>query len=175
MQVQLNNTILNFPAKVAADPAVPVVVTPPLETRSLIRRHPALMLALSGFAVGCGFWYAVGALDLVMPLFQPKSKSERIAAAQSQSASQYDSKPTNVGLLTVKITSERCTTLELDRSTGKSTVMPCLAQSMPLKSLVAARKGDRRIPMADAKAAATVASTPAVAGWSATVKTATSR
>jgi hypothetical protein len=197
MQVQLNDAVLDFsvkraeagvPSVAAISPSTtsPSTISPstlspsdaPMRKRSVFWRHPALVLCLSGFAIGCGFWYAMGALDLVAHLFQSKSKSERIASAQSLSATSYESRPTNVGLLTVKLSAERCTTLELDRTTGKSTIAPCPTEVMPLKSLVASRKGDRRIPLAEAKAAATSAApvaAPAVASWSATVKTATSR
>jgi hypothetical protein len=179
MQVQLKDAVLDFAAK-RAEGEGPVVAPSdaPERQRGIFRRHPALVLCLSGFAIGCGFWYSMGALDLVAHLFQSKSKSERIASTQSSSATAYESRPTNVGLLTVKLSAEHCTTLELDRTTGKSTIAPCPTEVMPLKSLVASRKGDRRIPVAEAKAAATSAasvSAPAVASWSATVRTATSR
>ena len=149
--------------------------------RSWVRDNLGLLICACGFAAGCVFWHYVGFWAVVHALVHSGGDAERAAAPHPQTtnravAANSTVGPATVGLLIVKLNPETCTSLILDRASGAMTHEPCAEEAMPLKSLRAARKDDRRIPMAEAKATARagttpIASAPAVASWSATVVT----
>ena len=149
-------------------------------SRSWVRDNIGLLIGACGFAAGCVVWHYVGFWAVVHALVHSGGDAERAAAPHPQTTNRAVAASaighTTVGLLIVKLHPETCTSLILDRASGAMTHEPCAEEAMPLKSLRAARKDDRRIPMAEAKATARagttpIASAPAVASWSATVVT----
>lgn len=173
--------------------------------RSRARLHVGLTLWVIGFAAGFAFWQYVGFWGVIQSVFYPgsaeRSGQVRIASVPPEPSAaapvaQSSGAPQSVGLLSVRLTADSCTSLVLDRAGRVMISTPCSSEVMPLNSLVAARRQDRRISVAEAKAA-TVAATavppvaqppvtstakakaaptaPAVASWSATVFTSPSR
>jgi hypothetical protein len=151
-----------------------------------VRENLGLIFCACGFAAGCVFWHYIGFWALVHAVFyNGNGGAERAVQNQTQVSSQATpgataaAGPTTVGLLNVKLAADGCTSLTLDRASGTLTKTPCTDDVMPLKSLRAARKEDRRIPVDEVKAAAkpaiVSATAPAVASWSATVVTGTGR
>jgi hypothetical protein len=186
-------------------PSVPA--TPPqiaaAGKRSRAHLHLGLTLWVIGFAVGYVFWQYVGFWGVIQSVFYPgsadRSGQERVAHVSSEVSiapvAQGSGAPQGVGLLSVRLTTDNCTSLVLDRAERAMVAAPCGHEVMPMNSLVAARKQDRRISVAEAKAAAaasaatppvaqpsaptakakTVPTAPAVASWSATVLTSPTR
>ena len=152
--------------------------------RSFGRENLGLLFCAFGFAAGCVFWHYVGFWAVIQSVVYSTGKADRVAQiqAQTQSRSLAPSAPSapagappNVGLLTVKLTANNCTSLILDRAEGAMAMAPCAPQAMPLNSLREARKQDRRISIDEAKAAAKPKAAPAVASWSSSVVTSPSR
>jgi hypothetical protein len=162
--------------------------------RSLKRLHLGLALWVMGFVAGFVFWKYVGFWGLIQSVFYPNSSSdragsERIVQAPSDPATgpQIKGGLPSVGLLSVKLSADNCTSLVLDRDERTMVQAPCSAEVLPLNSLRAARKEDRRNSVAEAKAAAVAAtatppvrakptaSAPAVASWSSTIVTSPAR
>jgi hypothetical protein len=156
---------------------------------SFVRENFGLIFCACGFAAGCVFWHYVGFWAVVHAVFYNSNGSGSSAERPAQSQIQVSALatpgatsatgPTAVGLLNVRLAADACTSLTLDRTSGTLTKTPCADEVMPLKSLRAARKEDRRIPVDEVKAAAkpaTVSATaPAVASWSTTVVTSPAR
>jgi hypothetical protein len=171
--------------------------------RSRTHLHLGLTLWVIGFVAGFVFWQYVGFWGVIQSVFYPgadRSEQERgTRTASEQSAvapvAQSSGAPQSVGLLSVRLAADSCTSLVLDRAERTMVTAPCNNEVMPLNSLVAARKQDRRISVAEAKAAAASAAAPpvvqptapatvkakpvlgapAVASWSATVLTSPAR
>jgi hypothetical protein len=98
-----------------------------------------------------------------------KAIADRVSSMQARAPGTMQS--SSVGLLSVTMTADNCTAFVLDRNSGQVARDVCPAAVMPLRSLRAARKEDRRMPLAEAKAGSLVpAHAPAVASWSATVR-----
>jgi hypothetical protein len=165
-------------------------------TRSLTRLHVGLSLWVIGFAAGFVFWQYVGFWGVIQSLFYPGSPDRSDLARSPSEPSpvivvQSSGTPQSVGLLSVRLSADNCSSLVLGRGDGRIVNAPCDNEVMPLNSLIAARKQDRRISVAEAKAATASATAvpvapphgtpgakpksapaaPAVASWSATVLT----
>jgi hypothetical protein len=169
-------------------------------SKSFVRDNLGLMICAFGFAAGCVFWHYVGFWAVVQYVFYPGGSVDRSAQIQSPSQVQAPATPVsaqsagsaNVGLLSVKLSADSCSSLIMDRSNGSMSIQACAPEVMPLNSLRAARKDDRRATVAEAKAAAsasaamfavppvaskpkTAPTAPAVASWSATIVTSPAR
>jgi hypothetical protein len=145
--------------------------------RSFVRENLGLLFCACGFAAGCVFWHYVGFWAVLQAVFYSTGKADRVAEIQAHTQAQVIASatsapagvPANVGLLTMKLTADSCTSLMLDRAEGAMTKQPCATEVMLLNSLRELRKQDRRISVAEAKAAARPkAVAPAVASWSST-------
>jgi hypothetical protein len=201
MQVQ-SHTDHEFigPLVPAAAPAAPQQ-TGRAGKRSRAHLHLGLSLWIIGFAAGFVFWQYVGFWGLIQSVFYPgsadRSGPERGVRASSEPSvmspvAQSSGAPQSIGLLSVKLSAESCTSLLLNRAERAMVTAPCDSEVMPLNSLIAARKQDRRISVAEAKAATAASAAvppvaqpavpptakaktapvaPAVASWSATVLT----
>jgi hypothetical protein len=168
------------------------------QPRSFMRENLGLLICAVGFAAGCVFWHYVGFWTVVQHVFYSGGSAERSVQSQSHPQSQtvpavaQASAPANIGLLSVTLSADTCASLIMDRSNGSMSIQPCVTEVMPLNSLRAARKDDRRVTVAEAKAAAIAAavvvtsppvapktraqpSAPAVASWSSTIVTSPAR
>jgi hypothetical protein len=165
--------------------------------RSMTTLHVGAAFWAVGFVVGFVVWQYVGLWGVIQSVFYPgtggpeRAGLERAGRVESAAVvsgtTQSSGAPLAVGLLSVKLSVDSCTSLILDRTERAIVTAPCGDEMMPLNSLKAARKEDRRISVAEAKAAAATAATPpappvaapvrakpapaapAVASWSTTI------
>ena len=70
--------------------------------------------AVLGFALGVTFWHAVGFLGFLEDLVSPRSALATVIER-------------NIGDATQKSGPQNCTTMTLDRTTGRTSARPCLA------------------------------------------------
>jgi hypothetical protein len=138
--------------------------------RSFTRRRLTLIFGVCGFAVGCVFWQIFGISNVAGPMAAgSKVIADRVSSMPARAPDTMQS--SSAGLLSVTMTAGNCTAFVLDRDSGQAVRDVCPASILPLRSLRAARKEDRRMPLAEAKAGPPVpAHVPAVASWSATVR-----
>jgi hypothetical protein len=123
-----------------AGPPLPTPVPAPPPAASKLR--PAILYGLLGFVLGALFWHFVGFWDFVgQIMFKGSQQSAEIAAPPP--AIKLKDRVTAAAPLAVTLEPETCTTLALDRDNGTTTLAACDVQTLPLRSLKAARKEDR--------------------------------
>lgn len=107
--------------------------------RSLIS---GLSYGLFGFVLGAIFWHFVGFWDFVGQVMF-KSRTGDTEIAQASAPPKLKDRVSGVTALAVMPEPHSCSTLQLDRDTGITSMAPCEATPLPLRSVSAAKRDDR--------------------------------
>jgi hypothetical protein len=119
-----------------------------------LRRHVrgAALWATIGFVAGAVFWHAIGfwtfVSDIVFDSTQPAATEEMASAPLPADTSDIvtGSLPT-----ILRVDPSRCTSLELDRSSNRTSQRPCPADGIALRLEQGSERGDLAL-LADAEA-----------------------
>ena len=102
----------------------------------------ALSYGLFGFVLGAIFWHFVGFWDFVGQVMF-KSRTGDTEIAQASAPPKLKDRVSDVTALAVMPEPHSCSTLQLDRDTGITSMAPCEATPLPLRSVSAAKRDDR--------------------------------